>query len=376
MSTAKYYDIGLNLTDSMFKGVYNGKKYHETDIVNILNRAHQRNVQTALVTGSSIEESREVIELLKDYAKHDVNLYYTVGVHPCCVNEFVHAKQSSTINNPTNDEDLNYSLYLNMDPKYAHDKLKELFDLIQQSLQTNSHSFRAIGEIGLDYDRLHYSCKELQRTMFEEQLKLACLTSNDKMPLFLHMRNCASDFIQILKKFIIGFVDNDDQFNLKTVVHEQDPKNAILYRFHQDRKFVVHSFTDSLDDMKELLNLSPNCYIGMNGASFRNQENIECVKYIPLNRLLLETDSPWCDVRRTHESWKFLPKDYEPKFKSVKKDKLAKLDQSEWDQYMIKGRNEPCTMENIAQIVANIKEIPLQEVIDTVWETSCHVYGA
>lgn len=371
--TAKYYDIGLNLTDDMFHGIYHGKKQHESDIVNILNRAHQRHVATALVTGSSIEESREVIKLVEQYQTSPVNLYYTIGVHPCSVNEFVQSETSSRINNPTNDHDLNQELYENMDISHVQDKLKELFDLIQSNM--DNESFRAIGEIGLDYDRLHYSCKELQNLLFEEQLKLSCLVKDSSKPLFLHMRNCGKEFIQILKKFIIGFLDNDDTFNLKSLVHEQDPQNAIFYKFNSERKFVVHSFTDSLQDLNDLITLSPNCFIGMNGASLRNLENIECVREIPINRLLLETDSPWCEVRRTHESWKFLSEGFEPKFKSVKKDKLAKIPQEDWDQYMIKGRNEPCTMDTVAEIVANIKQIPLQQVIDTVWKTSCDVYG-
>lgn len=374
--SAKYYDIGLNLTDDMFHGIYHGKNQHEPDIVNILKRAHERHVQTALITGSSIGESREVVRLVEQYKEcSPINLYHTIGVHPCCVNEFVQSKTSSGINKPTNDEDLNQWLYDNMDNDHVQLKLKELFQLIQSNIKEN-RSFRAIGEIGLDYDRLHYSCKDLQNLLFEEQLKLACLVENDSIPLFLHMRNCGDKFIKILKKFIIGFLDNDDPFHLKNLVHEQDPQNAIFYKFNPERKFVVHSFTDSLQDLKALLNLSPNCYIGMNGASFRNESNIECVRYIPLNRLLLETDSPWCEVKRTHESWKFLPQDWEPhNYKSVKKDKLSKIPPEEWDNYMIKGRNEPCNMETIAQIVANIKEIPVEKVINTVWETSCKVYG-
>ena len=375
--SVKYYDIGFNLTDDMFCGIYHGKKYHESDIPNILNRAYQRNVRAVLVTGSSIEESREAIKLIKDFqSKTAINLYYTIGVHPCCVNEFVQSDTKSGINNPTNNEDMNQQLFDNMDINHVHNKLKELFELIQSNIDSNNNSLRAIGEIGLDYDRLHYSCKDLQKMLFEEQLKLSCLIKDDSIPLFLHMRNCGQDFIQILKKFIIGFLDTKDQFNLKSLVHEQDQNNSIFYKFNPNRKFVVHSFTDSLKDLQDLLNLSPNCYIGMNGASFRDIKNIECVKYVPLARLLLETDAPWCEIKRTHEAWKYLSEsDKENKFKLTKKDKLKNIPIEDWDGYMIKGRNEPCMMENVAKVVSNIKQIPLQKVIDTVWETSCSVYG-
>lgn len=375
--SAKYYDIGFNLTDDMFRGIYHAKKYHECDIPNILNRAYQKNVKTVLVTGSSIEESREVIKLIQEYqSKTPINLYHTIGVHPCCVNEFVQSEVNSGINNLTNNENMNQQLFDNMDINHVQNKLKELFELIQVNIGKNNGSLRAIGEIGLDYDRLHYSCKDLQKLLFEEQLKLSCLIKDDSMPLFLHMRNCGQDFVQILKKFIIGFLDTKDLFNLKSLVHEQDQNNSIFYKFNPNRKFVVHSFTDSLTDLKELLNLSPNCYIGMNGASFRETSNIECVKYIPLDRLLLETDAPWCEIKRTHEAWKYLSdSDKANKFKAIKKDKLKNISTEEWDAYMIKGRNEPCTMENVAKVVSNVKQLPFQEVIDTVWQTSCNVYG-
>ncbi|SMN20618.1 similar to Saccharomyces cerevisiae YBL055C 3'--_5' exonuclease and endonuclease with a possible role in apoptosis [Maudiozyma saulgeensis] len=374
----KYYDIGFNLSDPMFQGVYHGKKYHTSDISNILYRAQERQVKVTLLTGSSIVESKQVIEL-KDQLKDTspVKLYYTIGVHPCCVNEFVenieNLESSSTIDNPSNDESYNYKLYesLNKDTKFASKKLKELYELM--SIKLNDPDLRAIGEIGLDYDRFHYSCKELQLMFFEEQLKLCCLLKNKEIPLFLHMRNCCDDFITVLKKFIIGFHDNEDKFNLKEIIGSKEP---IHYKLPSTKKFVVHSFTDSPMDLENLLSLTPNCYIGMNGASFRLEENIESVKRVPLDRLLLETDAPWCEIRRTHEAYKFL-NDYQPlPYKSVKRDKLSKVSEDEWNNYMIKSRNEPCTMEQVATVVANIKGLPLSEVVDKIWETSCAVYGA
>lgn len=374
----KYYDIGFNLSDPMFRGIYHGKQYHDPDIKNVLHRASERCVKTVLLTGSSIVESKQVIQL-KESLKHasPVNMYYTIGVHPCCVNEFVENNESvesgsSTIDNPSNDEDYNLSLFKSLanNKTFASLKLKELFELMSEKLSDSD--LRAIGEFGLDYDRFHYSCKELQLLFFEEQLKLACLLKNDNLPLFLHMRNCCQDFINILRKFIVGFTDMEDSFNLKHLVGSNKP---IHYKFNANRKFVVHSFTDSPSDMTNLLNLSENCYIGMNGASFRSQENIECAKLVPLNRLLLETDAPWCEIRRTHESYQFLENYQSLVYKSVKKDKLVKVPEEDWNNYMIKSRNEPCTMEQVATVVANIKKIPLSEVVDQVWETSCSVYG-
>lgn len=362
----KYYDIGLNLTDGMFQGVYNGKKYHSSDIVQVLNRASKIGVREALLTGSSITESQQASQFAHQYSADELQLGYTIGVHPCCANEF--AEYDATIGNPTNDEESNERIGRNVqeDPTIAYKKLDELYILTRDSL--SDVRFRAIGEIGLDYDRLFYASREMQLIFFEEQLKLSCLVGQH-LPLFLHMRTSCSDFINIMQKFINGFQDHEDRFCWSQRCNIEKP---IRYQFLPNRKFVTHSFTGSSQELKHLLSISPNSFVGLNGCSLRNEENMQCCKEIPLERLLLETDAPWCDIRRTHESFKYL-NNYEVPFNSVKKDKLSKLENI--DDTMVKGRNEPCTMEQVARVVANAKDLDLSFVVDRVWENSISVYG-
>lgn len=373
----KYYDIGLNLTDPMFRGIYNGKQYHESDLKQVLSRAYQCSVNSALLTGSSLVESKEAISLANGITETPVKLYYTIGVHPCCVNEF--ANQDATIDKPSNDEELNKSIHLEVlkNTTFARSKLQELYHLLQNQLAVDPSRFRAIGEIGLDYDRLSYSSKEMQLLFFEEQLKLSCLVDNPRLPLFLHMRTCCDDFVSMMKKFINGFYDHEDRFDWKSIVGDNtktSDSGPIFYKFDPHRKFVTHSFTGSIDDLQSLLDLSPNSFIGMNGCSLKTEENIECAKIVPLERLLLETDAPWCDIRRTHESFKYLS-DYQPPYKSVKRDKLAKLPKEDWEKTTIKSRNEPCNMEQVAIVIAGIKRIELFRLVDQVWKTSCEIYG-
>ena len=163
-SKIKYYDIGFNLTDPMYQGTYHGKKYHESDIPEILQRAYDRNVRSLLITGSSIEESQLAIKLAnsltKDETCPDIKLNYTIGVHPCCVNEFG-TEDSMTIDNPSNDESFNELLIskVRQDPTFAKLKLHQLYDLVQTQLSEDSTKFRAFGEIGLDYDCLLYTSR-------------------------------------------------------------------------------------------------------------------------------------------------------------------------------------------------------------------------
>ncbi|QLL31684.1 hypothetical protein HG536_0B05490 [Torulaspora globosa] len=368
-----YYDIGLNLTDPMYRGVYNGKQYHESDVKEVLARASERGVKCALLTGSSLVESRDAVELAHsdELSGSGTQLKYTVGVHPCCVNEF--ANQDATIDNPSHDEALNQALGRKVweNPQQSHLKLRELYDLIEERLASKDARFGAVGEIGLDYDRFYYSGKEMQRIFFEEQLKLSCLISNPKMPLFLHMRNCCDDFVAIMKKFIDGFQDEEDRFGLASIAGVERP---VFYKFDPERMFVTHSFTGSVGDLEKILALSPHSYIGMNGCSLKSEENIDCAEAVPIERLLLETDAPWCDIRRTHSSFRFLT-GYEPPYRSVKRDKLSKVSQDDRLKTMVKGRNEPCTMEQVAIVVANVKNIPLKHLVETVWDNSCRVYG-
>ncbi len=55
----------------------------------------------------------------------------------------------------------------------------------------------AVGECGLDYDRLQFCSADVQRRQFERQLDLAEITG---LPLFLHSRAAAQDFSDILRR--------------------------------------------------------------------------------------------------------------------------------------------------------------------------------
>jgi TatD DNase family protein len=63
----KFIDIGANLTDPMFQGIYRDKKYHESDFDLMLKRAFDQGLQKIIVTAGSLEESKSALELVQKY---------------------------------------------------------------------------------------------------------------------------------------------------------------------------------------------------------------------------------------------------------------------------------------------------------------------
>lgn len=133
-----------------------------------------------------------------------------------------------------------------------------------------NESVVAIGECGLDYNR-NFSPQNIQREWFKKQLELA---DTLQMPVFLHDRESYSDFSKILRQF---------------------PDVA--------EKSVVHCFTGDKYEVEDYLSLG--CYIGVTGwicDERRGDQLKEAVKYIPPERLMIETDGPF-----------LIPRDLKPK---------------------------------------------------------------
>jgi TatD DNase family protein len=120
---------------------------------------------------------------------------------------------------------------------------------------------KAIGECGLDYKR-NYSSKIDQIYCFKKHLDLACEIN---MPMFLHERDAHQDFLILLKEYINKIED-----------------------------VVVHCFTGDKQSLKKYLDL--DCYIGITGwitDPKRGYHLHDIIKYIPSNKLMIETDSPY-----------------------------------------------------------------------------------
>lgn len=123
----------------------------------------------------------------------------------------------------------------------------------------------AIGECGLDFNRM-YSPQQKQEECFEVQLELA---RELDMPLFLHVRDAHERFVEIMK-------DHSDLIE----------------------RAVVHCFTGNATEVKKYISMG--FHIGVTGwicDERRGQDLQEAVKFIPLDRLMVETDAPYLTPR-------------------------------------------------------------------------------
>ena len=68
-------EIGVNLSDRVYQGEYNGSKKHEADLSQVLDRAWKAGLECMIITGGSLSDASEAIELSKQDGM--TVIYYT-----------------------------------------------------------------------------------------------------------------------------------------------------------------------------------------------------------------------------------------------------------------------------------------------------------
>ena len=172
--------------------------------------------------------------------------------------------------------------------------------------QAKFEKVKAIGEIGLDYYWQEPE-KEVQQYWFRKQLRLA---HEVKLPVIIHSREAAADTYQIMKE------EKADQLT-----------------------GVIHCYSYTKETARDYLKW--NYYFGIGGViTFQNAKKLkEAVEYIPIENIVLETDSPY-----------LAPVPFRGK------------------------RNSSLNLPIIAQAIADLKKIDVEKVIEITRENTKKLY--
>lgn len=187
----------------------------------------------------------------------------------------------------------------------------EVYDLTEDDMKVLKDALKnpktvAVGEIGLDY---HYedTDKAAQKKWFVRQIALAM---EENYPILIHSREAAKDTLDIVKA-----------------------ENA------RDVGGVVHCFSYEKEMAREYLDLG--FYIGIGGVlTYKNARKlVEVAEYMPMERLLLETDCPYLSP---------VPHRGE--------------------------RNDSTNIKYVVDMLSQIRKLPADEIIRITRENACRMY--
>ena len=163
-----------------------------------------------------------------------------------------------------------------------------------------------LGEIGLDY-HYHFSPAEIQQEIFSKQL---CMAQEKDKPVIIHIREAMQDGLEILNR------------------SGKPPW-----------KGVFHCYGGTVEDIPSVL--ARGFFISFTGVvTFHNFKNVEKIRAVPLDRLLLETDAPY-----------MTPVPHRGK------------------------RNEPCFLIHTAKILADLYDIDYEELARITTSNARMLFG-
>lgn len=175
--------------------------------------------------------------------------------------------------------------------------------LEQIALMLRHEKAVALGEIGIDY---HWDIeKNLQHRVFDEQLKLS------------------------------------KELDVPVVVHDREAHGDVMEKLRYYKpKGLLHCFSGSVEMLKEVLKLGMSISLGGTVTYKNARVPVEVAQFVPLDRLLLETDSPY----------------------------LSPVPQ--------RGkRNDSSNIIFTASKIAEIKGMSTQKLLDITAENACRLYG-
>lgn len=243
---------------------------------------------------SAYDDDRDY--LLRDFAKHGVGAVVNIGTN---------IQTSVMTAELSNKYDNVYGVVGIYPSEVALLEDTQNVNMLRQLVNDNEKVV-AIGEIGLDY---HYeeTDKELQKKWFAGQMELA---AELKVPIVVHSRDAAKDTADIMKSCNAGDIGG-----------------------------VIHCYSYTREMARDFLDMG--FYFGIGGVlTFKNARKLrEAVSYIPMENIVLETDSPY-----------LTPEPFRGK------------------------RNDSSNLIYVARQIADIKGISEDEVYDITWNNAHKLY--
>lgn len=273
---------------------------YDSDREVVIQRAKEAGVKM-LAVGTQASTSEAAIKLTHEYPE---DIWATVGFHPA---HATHARTYADSSGLTRT-----SWYF--DPKEQRESTPEKFDIEKLRQLAKDPKVVAIGECGLDYFRLDKEtlrqAQGKQKEVFLEQVELA---KELNKPLMIHCRPSKG---------------TDDAY--EDMLNMLSAKRLAISR-------VVHFYVGSLEMTKKLV--TAGFYFTFGGVITFARDYDESIKYIPLDRILLETDCPYV-----------APAPYRGK------------------------RNEPAYIIETAKKMAEIKNVSLEKLAESVYENTAEVF--
>jgi len=255
----------------------------------VLKRTLEQGMQV-IMPGSQYSTSKRAVEIAERYKE---GVYAAIGLHPIHIGEprKVDVLETQSSLDSTRDKE-SWEEFETHAEEFDYEKYKEL---------AKSKKVVAVGEVGLDYYYFPKSkakraaIKEKQKEVLRQQVDLA---DEFALPVIFHCRVAHDDLIEFLEK-------------------------------RKGIKGVVHSYTGTAEHTKKFMGLGLS--FGFNGLILKNVAALpnqkEVISAIPLDRIVLETDSPYLTPPQKQGE-----------------------------------RNEPLFLRYIAEEIAAIKKVSLEEV--------------
>ena len=263
-------------------------KIFKSRVAEVIDRAHQAGVDRLVVVGSDLKNSRLALRQAEKFSEIKV----AVGVHPHHIWKYLtKAKSQAKLTGESTNEL----------------KLQIIDEVRSQLVDLTSHSrVVAIGEVGFDrhfYEKTQYETLAItqeymswQRAFFIMQAEVA---RDRNLALIIHNREAVTDLLEV-------FQDRPDLIlPQKTVFHCCEPDKR-LFEFAQKHQF----------------------FIGVDGDITYTHAKQEFIQNVPLEMLVLETDSPYLlpePERTKKQGLRFRERAAEPKHVRVVAEFTANL---------------------------------------------------